>query len=536
MLETLRVHDIALIEEASLDFHPGFTVLTGETGAGKTALLSALKLLIGERADAAVVRDGAAEARVEAVFTEGDGSEHIVRRRLTKDGRSRCFLDDDMVTVGSLAETIGPLVDLHGQHDHQSLLNASVQLQALDSWIGEDASAALSAYQDALAEADRCTRLYQQMSAAARASVQNLETARFICQEIGAVDPQPGEYEQLEADLPRLRNGEALAQAADSALNALRSETGGMADVASATYDLQREAGVDPALDALTARMEELSALGEDLAQDLRAYRDSIDFDPHSLQEALDRLGQLEGLCKRFGPRMEDVFQAWSDAEETLNLAGSSDEHLEEAQRAAEAAEAELQAKARVLEDVRAAAVPAFSQALMDAVAALSMEGASFSFQVSPLERGAWTQEGPSRYEILYSPAPTVQSRPLARIASGGELSRVMLALKGMLRAGDSKTLVFDEIDTGIGGATANAIAARLAELACSHQVVVVTHLAQIAAVADRHYVIEKTVGAASTHTELREVAGEERVSEIARMLSGTVDGTSLAHARQLLG
>jgi DNA repair protein RecN (Recombination protein N) len=535
MLEELRVRNLALIREAELELGPGLTVLTGETGAGKTALLGALKLLRGERGDAQLVRSGSDEARVEARFSAG-GSERIATRRVSADGRSRCSLDDEMATVGSLARVIGPLVDLYGQHDHQSLLKPAAQLGILDAFAGGKAASAKSVYLAAYKAYRKAKEELEQLLGAQGSAAARREQAAFVLREIAALDPKPGEYEALEEQLPRLQNSGQLAEAVRSSLHALRDEgTGAQEALAGALASLQRLQGIDPKLDALAGTLAELAVGAEELAADLRAYRDSIDFDPATLDGAQERLAALDGLAKRFGPRMQDVFAAREEAASAIAETDGIGERIEHAQREASSAEAALRQAGASLGAARDAAAAKLAKRLGLASADLAMADASFEVSMCELPFADWGPEGGNTVEILYSPAAGQPHRPLARIASGGELSRVMLALKGMAHddgeAGAGMTLVFDEIDAGIGGSVAIAVAERLVQLARHNQVIVVTHLAQIAAAADDHWVVAKSGG----ESMMRRVAGDERVSEVARMLAGSTDELAREHAMKLL-
>ncbi|MDR2197528.1 MAG: DNA repair protein RecN [Coriobacteriales bacterium] len=580
MLDELSVRDYALIRSANLTFSPGCTVLSGETGAGKTALIGAIKLLIGERGDAGAVREGAGELRVEARFliergageahgagagaagsaeapvgageAEGAGAapsvgagalthgatadERIVARRLSTDGRSRCTLDGEMVTVNSLAQSIGPLVDLHGQHDHQALLAPAAQLALLDRAAGACGSEALRAWREAWEAHQEALHSVRELEASAQSSEQALEAARFALREIEAVQPLEGEFEELEARLPILRNGEALATASAEALVCLREEGGALERLFEAQRLLERQGGTDARLDGLSAQLAQVAIGADDLANSLRAYRDGVEFDADALQRALDRLGQLEGLCRRFGPRMEDVFVTWNDAARQLELVGNAAERREAAERECARTEAELLAAAARLSQIRAETAQNLAASLTASLQELAMSGTALSFSIQELPRESWSSRGPARYEILYRPTPSGGARPLSRIASGGELSRVMLAIKSLEHeATERATLIFDEIDAGIGGATATVVAQRLHSLAKDHQVIVVTHLAQIAAIAGTHLLVEKRNEEGIVETTIREVRGEERVAEIARMLAGGTDKTALEHARRLL-
>ncbi|MGN0037647.1 MAG: DNA repair protein RecN [Coriobacteriales bacterium] len=537
MIDELRVHDIALIEDAGMELSAGLTVLTGETGAGKTALLSALKLLSGQRADSKAVRDGAQEARAEARFTVG-GAEHVAIRRLSAQGRSRCSLDGEMATVGQLADALSSL-SIHGQHEQVRLLQPAVQVELLDRFI-DPSGAHLQPYRSALAAYRAASKRCRQLKEAASQSQQELEYQRFVEGQISAVDPRPGEYEQLEAELPRLQGAQQIAEAVQAALGALSAEGAVLDELAQAGAQLARRQGADPELDSLAERLDGLQGQLAELARDLRAYGDSLDCDPASLEQHLERLGALSGLMRRYGPGMEQVMQAWEHARQALRAAEGSPQELESAQRAKDEAAARLQAAGRELQATRDARAGELCRSLEASAAQLAMPQARFAFSFESLAGSRWGDAGPAAGELLYSPAPAAAPRPLRQIASGGELSRILLALECVMRqgAGSSEdTIVFDEVDAGLGGEAGEAVAQRLQELSRCAQVVVVTHLPQVAARADAHFVVSKQEReGALPSTTLRRVEGEERVAELARMLSGRADATALEHARSLLG
>jgi DNA repair protein RecN (Recombination protein N) len=444
-----------------------------------------------------------------------------------------------MVTVGALAGQLGPLVDLHGQHEHQSLLSPATQLAYLDRYAGEEGHRVLATYQQAWDAWQDAQAELERLEEASRSSAEALAIARHTVHEIEAVDPQPGEYEELEQRLPVLRNGESLAVASQAALDALRGvggERGALDALADAHRALVGDVGVDARLDGLASQLESLSITADDLAMSLRAYREDVEFDPQALEAALDRLGVLEGLRKRYGPRMQDVFSAGEEASSQLALTENMAERTQVAERALVQGAQALEAAASELARLRARTADEFATALNRSLQELAMEGATVAFSARALSRELWTRSGSVRYELTYRPSETSTPRPLAKIASGGELSRVMLALKTLQKTlTERMTLVFDEVDAGIGGAVALAVAERIRALAAGQQVVVVTHLAQIAAVANRHFVVEKTQEGRVPITVIREVCGEERVAEVARMLAGTTDNVALDHARRLL-
>ena len=536
MIDELHVRDIALIEDASLELSAGLTALTGETGAGKTALLSALKLLSGQRADSKAVRDGAPEALVEARFTL-QGTEHVASRRLSSQGRSRCSLDGEMATVGQLAEALAH-VSIHSQHEQVRLLQPAVQVELLDRFISPD-GAHLLPYRSALAAYRSASKRCRQLQQAASQSQQELEYQRFVEAQISAVDPRPGEYEQLESELPRLQGAQQLAEAAQAALGALGAEGAVLDELAQAGAELGRRRGLDSGLDALAERLEALQGQLAELARDLRAYGESLDCDPAALEQHLERLGALSGLMRRYGPGMEQVLEAWEAARSALSAAEGSPRELERAQRDKREAAARLQAAGKELQALREERALELCAALEASTAQLAMPGARFSFSFESLAGSRWGDAGPAAGELLYSPAPAAAPRPLRQIASGGELSRILLALECVMRENEGcsdDTLVFDEVDSGLGGAAGEAVAQRLEELARHAQVIVVTHLPQVAARAHAHFVVSKdAAGEGLPSTALRRVEGEERVAELARMLSGRLDATALEHARTLL-
>jgi DNA repair protein RecN (Recombination protein N) len=535
MLDELHVSNYALVRDAHLRFSPGCTVLSGETGAGKTALVGAIKMLIGERADVGSIRDGADELVVEGRIFE-DSKEHVVTRRLSREGRSRCTLDEGMATVKVLGEQIGIYFDLHGQHEHQSLLTPAVQLKYLDRFAAHLGQEALERYQEDWDRYQEAKRALSELEEASASSEANLEHARFVVKEINALHPQEGEYEELEARLPILRGGEGLARASQSAYEALRDENGALERLSAAQHALARESGIDIRLDEMAERMESLVISADDLASTLREYRDCVEFDPQALEEALSRLGGLEGLRKRFGPRMQDVFSALRTATDQLEMTVNADEKMAQCVAQLAQREADLREAAIGLEAIRAQASRELADELNAAFADLAMGSASVQFLATELPFESWHRSASASYELLYRPGEGSVFRPLAKIASGGELSRVMLALKTLQNTPDLQvTLVFDEVDAGIGGATATAVARYIRRLANKQQVIVITHLAQIASVADLHYVVEKAVEEGVATTVIREVKGDDRVREIARMLSGSEDKVALEHAQQLL-
>ena len=537
MIDELHVRDVALIHDASIEPAAGLTVLTGETGAGKTALLSSIKLLVGERADAGMVREGASSLEIEGrLFLRGDDEDGtVVRRRVGADGRGRVELDGHMASVRELAERVGSAVDLCGQHEHQRLLSVQTHVDMLDSWAGLPAAEALDAYRDALAAAQEAAAELERVREMGRATGERLEEASFVLRRIDEVDPREGELEELEAQLPRVEHGEALMAAASGARELLSGDDGACDALGEAVRVLGDAARYDEALGAWAKTLESSLIDIEDVASELRDYADEVDFDPEELERVQARLARLEGLMRTYGPRMADVLERRERAREVVAAASDGGELERRAAEELERREAELARAADALDAVRSEAAPRLAEAVSGQMAFLEMGTAELVVSQERLPRAEWTRSGPSRVELLYRPAAGLTARPLRKIASGGEVSRVMLACKVVLgEADECETLVFDEVDAGVGGATAVALASVLARLAQTHQVIVVTHLAQVAVAAQKHYLVRKS-GGDVPETSLVELSGEDRVAEVARMLSGDTGSASRDLAREML-
>ena len=574
MIDEIQVQNLALIREATLTPSRGLTVLTGETGAGKTALLSALKLLMGARASADMVRDGenglvvsgrfyglgdavASEAPEEDAFaTQEADDETVVVRKVGVDGRSRVSANGTMASVRELASLVAPSIDLCGQFEHQQLMRPATHVGLLDAWAGagekakdsaavkEDESQsgasrvyanvtdALVEYRSALASAKAASAELARIREAQEASTAKLDEARFALSRIDEVNPLEGEYEELQRDLELAEHAESLARATATARSALSDDAGALDALNTAAAALESVAHVDQELADMASSLREAGFILEDISAQARDYRDTLEFDPAELAAQQERYSAMQGLMRSFGPRMQDVFERRAEAAELVSLADNSDAHLRKAQAALDEAEAQLVQAADALDAAREAAAPLFASEVTEVMGRLQMSGAQLVCAQERLPRESWNNAGPSSFEFLYKPTASSQPRPLARIASGGEVSRVMLAVKVVLGNRDTvDTLVFDEVDAGVGGAVAASLASEIATLANTHQVIVVTHLAQVAVCADTHYIVARE----GDETSLSLVDGPAREREIARMLSGSITEASLAHARELL-
>jgi len=537
MLRFLSVRNLAVIDRLELEFERGLNVLTGETGAGKSILVGAVGLLVGGRASADLVRTGEEIATVEAIFETPSGSEVIVRREVSSQGRSRASIDGALATSATLRDVCAPLVDLHGQHEHQLLLNAATHLDLIDTFADLGDQRLLVAERFAAFQAIRAER--ERLVSGEREKASRLEFLAFQLAEIDRVSPKAGEDEDLTATRTVLANADKLQRLCSDAYDALYE---GDAAALPALGVVWKKVGELAALDArfgpyLEARAAVKSQL-EDLSFFLRSYAGAIDSSPSRLQEVEDRLAQLERLKKKHGATLADVVdKAQSLRREQHELTHATERVATIERELACARDAYLNA-ATTLSSARQAAAAEFSRALEKALGELAMTRTRCDVRFVPAANESdWTDRGIEEGEFYISPNPGEDLRPLARIASGGELSRVMLALKTLASTdAPGKTLIFDEVDAGIGGAVADVVGARLQRLGSTYQVLCITHLPQIAAYGATHFRIEKSVRTGRTVTDVARVEGAKREEELARMIGGTdVSAAVLASAREML-
>ncbi|NMX24079.1 DNA repair protein RecN [Dissulfurirhabdus thermomarina] len=553
MLAELLLENFVLIDRAALAFPPGFTVLTGETGAGKSLMVRAVQLILGDRGGADVVRTGAEQGSIQAVLEPGEGARAfleergieageddglILRRVFSRGGRGRIYVNGVLVTLQDLRALTGGLVSLAGQHDYQHLLRRESHGPWLDRFGGlEDRATRVRALHR---EAAAVRRALEEARAGRAAREEALERLRAEAGEIDALAPQPGEDEALEAERRVLRHAATLREIGERCHGALYAEKGAVCEVlARCRQDLERMAALDERLARTLEDLQSAAFQAEEAAFALRDYLQDLPADLSRLEEVEERLHRLERLKRTYGPELADVleYRRGIDARlADLERGGGDEERL-----AAELArfEAELLDAARELSEARKAASGDLARAVMEELSGLKLDRAWFEVGVqapaepTPADVGP---EGLDRVEFLFCPNVGEPIRPLAAIASGGELSRVTLALRAALaRRGGIETVIFDEIDAGLGGEVADRVGQKLKALSAAGQVIAITHFPQIAAMADHHLVVEKSVEGDRTVTRVRRVEGEERVAEIARMLGGEPEA-ALAYARGLVG
>ena len=568
MLLELRIRGLGAIDEATLTFGEGFTAVTGETGAGKTMLLTGLGLLLGGRADVGLVRTGHERAEVEGRFrvaADGpvaglveeagghlDGDEVVIARTIGADGRSRAYAGGRSVPAAVLASLADDLVTVHGQADQRGLLRPSVQRGVLDRYAGPAADGPFADYRAAYAELAAVRAELEAVTSGRRERTLEADALRHGLADIDAVAPLPGEDVALVAEVARLGHVEALRAASLAARNALHGEDGGegtdaLGLVAGARRDIDAVHGHDPELDALAVRLADVSYQLADVATDVAAYLDRLDADPARLAAAQDRLSKITALTKRYGDNVDAVLGWAAQARIRLEALGDDDGLVVALGRRRDAILARLTDSAARLSRARVEAGARLEAAVSAELAGLAMSQASVPVAVSKRDDphgivvdGASVAFGPAGVDevelrlVAHAGAP---ARPLHRGASGGELSRVMLALEIVLAGADPvPTFIFDEVDAGVGGRAAVEVGRRLASLSATAQVIVVTHLPQVAAFADHQIVVAKPDRGAGTSSAANAVEGDERLRELSRMLGGQEDSDlARGHAEELL-
>ena len=552
MLHELRVENLLLIERAELCLGPGLNVLTGETGAGKTVLAHALDLLLGGKPRSGIVRPGAAEAYVEGVFAlpdpvrellgerlAEDAEELVLARRVSAEGRTRAYVGGRSATAADLRDAGTALLSFYGQHEHRKLMLASAQLEILDGFAGPEQGERRDAYRALYLQERALSARLAELHERAGARDRELDLLEWELEEIDRAEPSEAEETALESERSRLRHVEALRTAAATSVGALAgdSEDGGGASLAlaSAAAALESASGVDAELDALAGRVRALSLEAEDLVHELHRYAEGVEAAPGRLDEVEERLTLLDRLKRKHGGTIAAVLEhAEACRARHAELAGV-EEAIGDTERELEALRERLGKAAAALGKARRAAASALADAVRERLAALAMDGADFTAALSPRDDG-FGPTGADEVEFLIAPNPGVPAGPLRETASGGELSRVMLALMGAAAEAGPPTLVFDEVDAGIGGQTARAVGEQLRALASGRQVICITHLPQIASLADRHFTIVKDTSGETARTTVTELRKGDVVGEIVRMLGADREDTAARrHAKELL-
>jgi DNA repair protein RecN (Recombination protein N) len=554
MLRSLNIRDFVIVDELDIDLDHGFTVLTGETGAGKSILLDALSLVLGERADPSQIREGKNKAEISALFSldsslknlisswldeqgfnlEDDGASLILRRIIDTSGRSRAFINGGAATLNQTKELGNYLVDIHGQHAHQLLLKTGAQRDLLDNQarLQEQVATVKALYQQWQA-----AKKQLELAKSAGESLQKeQERLSWQLEELDLLAPKDGEWAEIDIEYSRLANAAKLIEGSQNAVAMLSDQEGNAEELLAKSFaEIEDLAKLDSHLEDAKISLESAQIQISEAAHSLNRYLQKIDVDPERLAEVEERLKSLHSAAKKFKVTPEELPALWLDIKEKVSAIKDSQD-LAALEKNLIATEAEYQKAAKALSKNRGAAAKVLEKLVTDAMQDLSMAGGQFAISMEPLSEG--NAYGLENIEFLVAGHPGVSPKPLSKVASGGELARISLAISVITsEASQIPTLIFDEVDSGIGGAVAETVGKRLKELGQAHQVLCVTHLAQVAAQGHQHWKVEKQSSANSTTSSITSLNRQERVEEIARMLGGAeITDTTRRHARELLG
>jgi DNA repair protein RecN (Recombination protein N) len=550
MLESLHVNNFVLIEKLELDFGQALNVLTGETGSGKSIVVGALNLVLGARATSGIVREGTKRAKIDAIFRiresdvavravlaehelETDDDELILTRTIGADGRSRAYVGGQVVPLAVLAQIGDELVDLHGQHEHQSLLRPDRQLGLLDAFARTESKAA--SVREVVAELREAERALDDLQQDDRERARRTEFLRFAVTEIDNANLEPDEENQVKSRRSRIANAEMVSEQAARAVAALYESEDGSATAALniGRHALDELAGVDERFAAMRDRIDAITGELDELTRDIQAETDKVDFDPAELETLNQRLSQIGDLKRKYGDSIEAVLAYRDEVAGELDGLENRDERLAELQSKVETLAARAVKGAGALTKARKKGAAKLDKEIAGTLQFLGMKDAAFATSFAEVELYSG---GIDRIDFMLAPNPGEPARPLKKAASGGEISRVMLAIKAVLAGADSiPTLVFDEVDSGVGGAVAISVAAKLQALGQTHQIISITHLPQIAAAGNAHFQVSKSSDGARTHSAIERIDGVQRVEELARLLDGSVSSVSLEHAKSML-
>lgn len=546
MLEQLTIKNVAVIAELDVSFRDGVTVLTGETGAGKSIIIDSINMILGSRANKELVRHGTDKAEVQAVFSmtpelknildeqdiDTDDDNIIISRRVNADGKSTARINGTVVTLNTLRDISDMLINIHGQHDNQALLTPSKHIAFLDDYAQTDKL--LAEYK---VHYDRCRKIGRAIHALQtdeQTKMQRVDLLSYQVNEIFSAKLDPDEEEELKSRLALLENAEKIGTSAEAAYADLYDYPDGQS-----AYDLVSEAvsameGIADLSDELKAAYNELTSAMysiEDAAHEIREFGENVEFDPQALDETQERLELIKKLKRKYGATVAEVIEYGKKAQRELDEITTSDERLEELREELTRAKAELKKASDALTKKRSASAAELEKEIENALHELNMEKARFSVHT---ESQKYTPNGADYAEFMIAANPGEDLKPLVKIASGGELSRVMLAIKSILAKTDSvRTLIFDEIDTGVSGSAAQKIADKLKTIGATKQVICISHLPQLASSADNHFLIVKDIDGELASTSLKELDFDGRVKEIARIVGGGAAGEE--YARNLL-
>ena len=555
MLQSLYLENIALIEKLGIELFPGFNVLTGETGAGKSIIIDAVNFVLGERTSRDLIRNGAARAKVEAVFNlnegdaafaaldalgiEYDGNELILSRELSAAGRNACRVNGTLVPVASLKSVSDTLVDIHGQHEHQALLDAENHISYLDAYCHAESLPIIEKIDAIVSRRNELMLKRNSGFSSEREREREMDMLRYQIEEIASANLEAGEEERLNAEKTVLLNAERIRTALETAHMALSGaeEGSALSAIDTARRSMRDIAALNKDYEALGDKIEELYYAAEDISFVLRDTSENVESDMQRLEEIEQRLKLIFDLKRKYGRTVEDVIDFGKDAGTKLNELENAEALAAELDAKLDKLKAEYNVAADELSKVRRAAGDRLKRDVLNELKDLGMAKAMFDVALSDASGGEPRKGGRETAEFMLSANPGEPLKPLEKVASGGELSRIMLCFKSIFADNDRvPTLIFDEIDTGISGRTAAVVGEKMLGIAKKHQVICVTHLAQIAALADAHLMVRKYDDGKNTFVETRQLNEEEKVQRIAQMMDGESDSPSaLTHARELI-
>lgn len=555
MLQSLYLENIALIEKLGIELFPGFNVLTGETGAGKSIIIDAVNFVLGERTSRDLIRNGAARAKVEAVFSlnegdaafaaldalgiECDGNELILSRELSAAGRNACRVNGTLVPVASLKSVSDTLVDIHGQHEHQALLDAENHISYLDAYCHAESLPIIEKIDAIVSRRNELMLKRNSGFSSEREREREMDMLRYQIEEIASANLEAGEEERLNAEKTVLLNAERIRTALETAHMALSGaeEGSALSAIDTARRSMRDIAALNKDYEALGDKIEELYYAAEDISFVLRDTSENVESDMQRLEEIEQRLKLISDLKRKYGRTVEDVIDFGKDAGTKLNELENAEALAAELDAKLDRLKAEYNVAADELSKVRRAAGDRLKRNVLNELKDLGMAKAMFDVALSDASGGEPRKGGRETAEFMLSANPGEPLKPLEKVASGGELSRIMLCFKSIFADNDRvPTLIFDEIDTGISGRTAAVVGEKMLGIAKKHQVICVTHLAQIAALADAHLMVRKYDDGKNTFVETRQLNEEEKVQRIAQMMDGESDSPSaLTHARELI-
>lgn len=555
MLQSLYLENIALIEKLGIELFPGFNVLTGETGAGKSIIIDAVNFVLGERTSRDLIRNGAARAKVEAVFSlnegdaafaaldalgiEYDGNELILSRELSAAGRNACRVNGTLVPVASLKSVSDTLVDIHGQHEHQALLDAENHISYLDAYCHAESLPIIEKIDAIVSRRNELMLKRNSGFSSEREREREMDMLRYQIEEIASANLEAGEEERLSAEKTVLLNAERIRTALETAHMALSGaeEGSALSAIDTARRSMRDIAALNKDYEALGDKIEELYYAAEDISFVLRDTSENVESDMQRLEEIEQRLKLISDLKRKYGRTVEDVIDFGKDAETKLNELENAEALAAELDAKLDKLKAEYNVAADELSKVRRAAGDRLKRDVLNELKDLGMAKAMFDVALSDASGGEPRKGGRETAEFMLSANPGEPLKPLEKVASGGELSRIMLCFKSIFADNDRvPTLIFDEIDTGISGRTAAVVGEKMLGIAKKHQVICVTHLAQIAALAEAHLMVRKYDDGKNTFVETRQLNEDEKVQRIAQMMDGESDSPSaLTHARELI-